>query len=220
MSTKENPNYLKARSILRRYMSDWTVSKGGPPAGTGGSFALLVHATGKVYLGETTDFNGRHHLLKLSLIKPKSVNTNNYILAMIELGSKVSIWYLTQPDKYCIKKLEQELIEENLLVERSVRQLTTGKVYKLFHRTDPSYYLLASNSLLSKTQVISQSAKIFARSKCSLKQRFYTSFMSNNRGGVGLEVVEVGNYKNREELKLFKKQYVSKDPVNALNKNF
>lgn len=128
------------RSILRRYMADYTNQKSPPKTINSGFFAILICDTGEVWLSETTNFKAA-----ITAFHNHSQTKANCVREAINRGSPMELWFLTQPARFSAQTLENELYEAGLLASRKspVRE-GSGDLYVIRHKTTLDYFVVTN----------------------------------------------------------------------------
>lgn len=152
--------YELSRSVLRRYMADYTSTNTPPKTTKGGFFAILVKDTGKVWLSESSNFASV--IRSFSARNPKGLAA--CLTEALAQGSELELWLLTQPARFSAQLLEDELFGLDVLLDRK-KPVTTGEgdLFVVRHDRTHAYFVVTSrrdvsiegllNSYLNRLQV-------------------------------------------------------------------
>lgn len=131
--------YSITRSILLRYMADFTTQTSPPRSVKNGHYCFVVKDTGDVWFTHSRSFAST-----LTRYRAKA-NFPDCITKAVQEGKEIELWFLTQPDRRCAKQLEAELDAMNLLLLRK-RPITEGpgELYIIRHDTTQDYFILST----------------------------------------------------------------------------
>lgn len=195
------------RSILRRYMADYTTSTSAPAKLKGGFYAVLMKDTGEVWLGETSNF-----AMTLGRVRSKA-NIAHCVDEAIKRGSELEIWLLTQPQRFSAQQLENELYEANLLSFRKVRDVTgPGKLYCIRHDYSHDYFVTAERKNRTPQAILSAWYRGAMKMKASGRNQAMSDFISKNAGDIlnerGFSITFIDKFDNRDDEWLKRQCYI------------
>ncbi len=208
MSTKSN--FELARSIIRRYMADFTHSTTPPKLVKGGFYAMIASDTGEVWLGEATSFAAtlkRHH------------GKNNMQLADCmkkarERGATIELWLLTQPKRFSAAMLEGELIDALLIAERKAPNRDgPGDLYVIRHRTSLNYFVLSSRSETSMEVNLTRFMHRLRIMGTNGDNKKLSEFVNNYAGDIlnclHFDITPLGKFVDKDDLWLKRQLYIN-----------
>lgn len=162
-----------ARSILRRYMADYTTSTTPPRNTVGGFFAILMKDTGEVWLSETNDFKGVMRTFN------KKGSMAHCVEEAIKRGSPLELWLLTQPQRFSAQKLEDELFTNNLLTFRKTREMSgPGKLYCIRHDLTHDYFVATDRTGRPASGVLGQFLRTLTGYQANSRNKYLSDFIT------------------------------------------
>jgi hypothetical protein len=142
-----NNSYDMSRGILRRYMADYTTTAT-PPKAIGGWYGLVDHLSGKVWLAETKAYK----TLIQRFRQGSSQNYPSVLKGAVENKTGLSLYLLTQPDRFDINQCTTELAELDLLFERKPVDRSGGGVLYVIRHNPTNNFFIAKNRMSHLTE--------------------------------------------------------------------
>lgn len=202
-------NFELARSIIRRYMADFTNSTTAPKSVKGGFYAMIASDTGEVWLGEATSFAAtltRHH----------GKNTRQLadcIRKARERGASIELWLLTQPARFSAAMLEGELIDALLIADRkSPTREGPGEMYVIRHRTTLNYFVVANRSDTSMDVNLTRFIHRLRTLGTKVDNKKLSDFVQQNANDIlnclNFDINLLGKFKDNDDLWLQRQIYI------------
>ena len=199
--------YSITRSILLRYMANYTTQNSAPKLIKGGHGCFVVKDTGEVWFTHTRSFSSTLARFHARASMPDCIKK------AMDNGSEIELWLLTQPDRRCAVKLEAELDAMNLLLLRKppVKE-GPGHLYVVRHDTTQDYFVLASR----RTDVPMETllgAHIHRLSDSSSSQnKELGQFITDNAQDImnrrGFTITPIGKFKDSDDLWLQRNLFI------------
>ncbi len=190
------------RKTLMRFMADYTNSGSIGKGVKGGWFAIHIKDINTVYLGETKSFKE----MKARLYKGNGSDTNAIATCLkdaIHRGAELGVWLLTQPERFDIEKLKEQLIEMDVLEGRKKRVFTGGgKLYSIRHSATNDYFIVvdranyAPGGLLGNFLIRLNSLGNTGYN--TLLKEFVTEQANDIIKGIGFTITEIGSFEDEE----------------------
>lgn len=173
-------NFEIARSIVRRYMANYTLTRTAPKGVKGGFFAMIASDTGEVWLNEATSYSST--ITRFHAAAPKGIA--KCMSDARARGAKVELWLLTRPDVYSAQQLENELFEADLLADRKrPAREGPGEMFVIRHRITNDYFVVSNRSEPEPTTIMSKFLYRLQKDDKGRNQKLF-DFITNNAGDV------------------------------------
>lgn len=131
-------HYEVSRSIIRRYMADYSKMTSAPKTSKGGWYAYVARDTGKAWIAESISWANA-----LARLIAKHGSLPTCIAEAHARGSEVDVWFLTQPDRFDINSLIEEMDDYDLLASRKAINLDmAGTLFSIRHDRSHAYFLV------------------------------------------------------------------------------
>ena len=218
-------NYELARSIVRRYMAEFTNQSTPPKTIKAGFFAIIMKDTGDVWLNECTSFASTLQRFKnKGGFHNRGAQHATCVKEAIQRGSEIELWFLTQPARFSAQQLENELYEANMLAERKkpIRE-GAGDMYSIRHRTTGAYFVLvdrrgtAESTLLGNWLARAVSMETDARNK--VLSQFIHDQAEDILKQVNFDITHIAKFDDREDEWLKRQCYIDEAPGMNMNLN-
>lgn len=201
-------NYTTVRSILRRYMADYSNSDSAPTGIKSGFFAVHMHESNKVWLGETDSFK-----TVLTNIRNKA-KMAHCINEAKKRGEKLSIWFLTKPAQFSAQQLEDELFKLDVLSYRKERICDgPGKIYCIRHSLSNDYFIAADRINLEPSTILGQYLSRLNRSSALKRNELLNKFINDNVSdilkGTGFTITLIDKFNDRDDERVKRNIYIT-----------
>lgn len=204
--------YPLARSILRRYMADYT-NTNTLPSTKGGFYALVVRNTGKVYLGETSSFST---LINRNIKNTSGVGFSRIFRDNLPAGSKYDLWLLTQPNRFSAQALEDELFKVDLLLDKEDVSSATnheGILYVIRHHITNNYFLTYDTISSPASGILTRYLNDISKKKLKRNKTTLNNFITEYAGDIlnqrGFGITEIKSFKNVTEREQLQNEFIS-----------
>lgn len=216
MQTKSN--YEIARSIVRRYMAEYTGQHTAPKSVKGGFFAILMKDTGEVWLSESSSFS-----TTLTRFRAKGQVHANCVMEAIKRGSELELWLLTQPARFSAQALENELYEADLLATRKKPVKDgEGDLYVIRHRITQDYFVVTNRQAIAESTILSnfltRLVNMGGNSRNKLLHDFVTDQADDILAQRNFDITHIAKFINKEDEWLERQVYI--DHAIGRNLNF
>lgn len=194
-------HYEVSRSIIRRYMADFSGMTTPPKTSKGGWYAYVARDTGKAWIAETKTW-----ITPLQRLRVKAETLPTCITEAFARGAEVDFWCLTKPEQFDVANLIEEMVEYDFLETRKEIILDTpGTLYSIRHDRTHAYFLVKNRRTdMNEHDVLAQylkrleqtgSLKVPSRANVNLQQ-FITDNVNDILGKKGFTAVPVAKFEN------------------------
>jgi len=210
-------NYELSRSIVRRYMAEYTNQQTPPKGVKGGFFAVIMKDTGEVWLSECTSFSStlvRH--------RTKGACHASCVMDALARGSEIELWLLTQPARFSAQALENELYEANLLAMRKKPNKDgEGDLYVIRHRISLDYFVVTNRQAISDATVLSNFLVRLAKLGGDGRNKALCDFVTEQAEDIlkqrNFDITHITKFLNREDEWLNRQVYIDRAVGRNLN---
>lgn len=192
-------NYELARSILRRYMADYTNCRTAPKAVKGGFYAILMKDTGEVWLSECQTFSGT-----ITRFGNRNASHADCVMQALKRGTELELWLLTQPARFSAQALENELYEADLLAMRKKPVKDgEGDLYVIRHRVTQEYFVLTNRQEIAESTILSnfltRLLNISGEARNKVLAQFVTDKADDILKQMNFDITHIDKFTDRED---------------------
>jgi hypothetical protein len=202
-------NFEIARSIVRRYMANFTDTVTPPKAVKGGFFAMIASDTGEVWLGEAQSFAAT-----ITRFRATSGKQIADCMAQAKLrGAKLELWCLTQPTRFSAQELENELYEADLLAGRKrPNREGAGKLLVVRHRRSLNYFVVSNRQDIAPESVLNSFLYRLGTTGGDTYNKRLADFITEYAEDVltqrGFDITFIAHFVDNEDLWLKRQLYI------------
>ncbi|ABY63245.1 hypothetical protein ST201phi2-1p421 [Pseudomonas phage 201phi2-1] len=207
MPIARTPEHTAMRKLLMRYMAEYTNNSSAPANIRGGFFAIHITDTNMVWVNETGSFAS-------TLQRWKNKGTfADCVGQAIKRGAKLELWFLTQPQRFCVNELKEELSELNKIAERKERVMSgPGKLYSIRHAGSMDFFLLADRINTAPTSLLSNFVTRLQTMRGDNRNQLLDQFVSEQTSdiikGTGFDITHIDDFDSCEDLWLKRQVYI------------
>jgi len=206
MLTTRTPEHIAMRKLLIRYMADYTTNTS-PPTVRSGYFAIHMTDTNMVWVNKSNDFASLMTRWSSGGVFADCVEQAR------KRGAKLELWLLTQPHRFDVKQLEDELDQLDKLADRKERVMTgPGKLYSIRHAGSMDFFLLADRINTAPTSLLSNFITRLQTMRGENRNQMLDQFVNEQTSdiikGTGFDITHIDDFDDCDDLWLKRQVYI------------